>query len=251
MTDKQSRLVTRYVDGGATGLAFIADHQLALRYVPEGRKPLGLLVDLELSAVVPLKRAPDDGEGALAQTHEHQGAEAVAGDGVIELRGKPGAVRQLLRAGKRGLAVRWADDGETLFSASTEVLNRWNPKTGKAQKFKCHDRATHVATTPALIAAQNKEGVICFFDARTGARLVCVRPTGDGWLAFDDTGAFDASAGFGRGAELSWTDAKSTAFVPGEGFGWLELNRFPLSRVVAPTGGKTPGLLALRTKGRW
>jgi hypothetical protein len=171
-------------------------------------------------------------------------------EGFIEIKQGKRVVKRLERAGKFP-RVRWLDE-DTLFSARGEVLNRWTISSGKARKFKCHDDVTHVAVTAALLAACNKEGVISLFDARKPKRLVCVRPLLDGaWIAFDDTGAWDASPGFTRGVELSWSDAKSTAFIPGTGFGWLELNQFPLTRLVASTAGRTPGLLALRTAGRW
>ncbi|MFZ5445180.1 MAG: hypothetical protein ACOZQL_34640 [Myxococcota bacterium] len=104
---------------------------------------------------------------------------------------------------------------------------------------------------PRWSSSRSTSSPSLLFDARTPKRLAAVRPTPAGWLAFDDTGAWDASEGFTRGAELAWSDAKSIAFVPGTGFGWLELNAFPLTRVEKATGGRTPGLLALRTAGRW
>lgn len=245
-------LATSYDDGSASAMAFVADHQLALTWAfPADQDSIELLIDLERAEVVPRRASLAAGAGKLLSSHAHQGLLAVPMAGSIELRRADSTkvVKRFERTGKFP-SVRFLDD-ETLFSSRGEVLNRWNLKTGKAQKFKCHDDVTFVATTPALLAACNKEGVISLFDARKPKRLVCVRPTRDGWLAFDDTGAFDASEGFSRGVELSWSDAKSTAFVPGTGFGWLELNQFPLTRVVAPTGGRTRGLLALRTTGRW
>lgn len=232
-------------------MAFIADHQLAARWAFHDQTSLTLLVDLELGAVVRAEHAVPEHAGKLLTSHAAGGLLAVPKAGSIELRNPDSAktVNALTRAGKFPV-VRWLDE-QTLFSSRGEVLNRWNVKTGKPQKFKCHDDVTHVATTPALLAAHNKEGVISVFDARRPRRLVCVRPTREGWLAFDDLGAWDASPGFTRGAELSWSDAKSTAFVPEVGFGWLELNQFPLTRVVAAKAGRTPGLLALRTAGRW
>lgn len=232
-------------------MAFIADHQLALSWSFADQTTARLLVDLEHAAVFPSDHVVAESAGKLLPSHSAGGLLAVSKAGSIELRRPDSAktVKALPRAGKFPV-VRWLD-AQTLLSSRGEVLNRWNVETGKPHKFKCHDDVTHVASTPALLAAHNKEGVISIFDARTPKRLVCVRPTRDGWLAFDDLGAWDASPGFTRGAELSWSDAKSTAFVPDVGFGWLELNEFPLTRIAAAKGGRTPGLLALRTAGRW
>lgn len=244
---KASLLATSFDDGRASAMEFVADHQLALAWTVQEGAPRPLLVDLELGAVMPGRALPKPKRGELLLSHANDKRVASAGPDGLVIDGK-----KVPRAGKT-TAVRWADDGGSVFSASrwSEVLNRWSVPGFKAQKFKCWDRATHVACTPALLAVQNKEGVVIFFDARKPKRLVAVRPTPTGWLAFDDGGAWDASEGFTRGAELSWSDAKSIAFVPGTGFGWLELNQFPLTRVVKATGGKTPGLLALRTAGRW
>lgn len=233
---------------------FSADHLLTLSWAVGDEVPKGLTVDLEQACVVASTLAPK-GAGEFLTEHrfENQVARMVPGEeGVGHELVLAGRVTTLVGAGKHPY-FRWADDGGSLFSRarSGEVLNRWNVKVMKAQKFKCFDRATLVACTPTLVAAHNKEGVVSFFDARKPKRLVSVRPTPSGWLAFDDTGAWDASDGFTRGVELSWSDAKSTAFVPGVGFGWLELNAFPLTRVVASTGMRTPGLLALKTSGRW
>jgi hypothetical protein len=79
-------------------------------------------------------------------------------------------------------------------------------------------------------------------------RLVALRIARDGWIAFADDGAFDTSAGFARGVELSWSDARSRAFVPDVGFGWLALNALPLSEITASTAGRTPGLLHARVR---
>ncbi len=251
---KTDLLVTRYSDGAARELAFLDAHQLFLGFAPTDEDPtVPLLIDFEASRVLPAPKktkAPQTGVLGSLATHEGLTAESAEG-GAIEVRTARGRlVKRLERAGKWPM-VRFADDGASLFSCATEVLNRWDLKTGKAQKFKCHDRVTHVACIGQLVAVQNKEGVVCLFDARTSTRLVCVRPTLKGWIAFADDGAWDSSEGFTRGVELSWTDAKSTAFVPGEGFGWLEHNRFPMTRVQAPTAGRTPGLIALRTTGFW
>lgn len=251
---KTSLLVTRYSDGAAREFAFLHAHQLFLGFAKTDEDPsVPLLIDFEESRVLPAPkktRVPET--GALGSQAALDGLTAEStGSGVIEVRSGTGKlVRRLEKAGKRPL-LRFADGGASLFSSATEALNLWSLKNGKAQKFKCHDRVTHVASIGQLIAAQNKEGVVSLFDARRGTRLVCVRPMLTGWIAFADDGAWDCSEGFTRGVELSWTDAKSTAFVPGEGFGWLELNRFPMTRVEAPTAGKTPGLIALRTRGFW
>jgi hypothetical protein len=103
---------------------------------------------------------------------------------------------------------------------------------------------THVATSSRLIAAQNKEGVLTIFDATSGARCVTMRIAHDGWLAFNDSGGFDRSAGFTRGVELSWTDARSSAFVPELGIGRLLLNQLPLVDI-GPQPRQMTGLLAL------
>lgn len=274
---KASLLVTRYVDGAAAGLSFIASHQLLLDFEQDDGERVPLMIDLEESTVRPAAKAPEQHAGSLAGCDVLDGLAAVATYMAGEIEIRKGAVvrgarraertdknrqlrdrlitlgkvvRKFERAGKLP-SVRFADDGASVFSSATEVLNRWDLKTGKAQKLKCYDRATHVAATGGLIAAQNKEGVVCFFDADRGTRLVSVRPTVKGWIAFADDGAWDCSTGFTRGVELSWTDAKSTAFIPGQGFGRLELNQFPLNVTVPVNGGKTRGLLALRTAGRW
>jgi hypothetical protein len=277
VTDKTRKLATRYEDGAARGLAFIASQQLALSWGVRDEEPtVALLLDLEESRVLPAAKPPAMHAGALGPADMLNGLAAIATtEGELEVRKPAGiksakradptdanaklrdrlatsgkAVRRFTRAGKYP-HVRFADDGSSLFSASNEVLTRWDLKTGKAKKVKCHARPTHLAATQDLLAVATAEGLVCLFDPDRGTRLVCVRPTLKGWLAFDDDGAWDESPGFGRGAELSWTDAKSTAFVPDVGFGWLELNQFPLSRIVPATAGRTPGLLALRTKGRW
>lgn len=247
---KGELLLGAYEDGTASAMAFVADQLLSVAWRLREEKPVSLVIDLESSQVTSGKQLADGGE--LLEAHESpRGREALPGEGFIQIKQGKKIVKKLERTGKFP-RVRWLDE-DTLFSSRGEVLNRWKVSTGKAQKFKCHDDVTHVATTPALLAACNKEGVISIFDARKPERLVCVRPTLKGeWLAFDDTGAWDASAKFdGRGVELSWSDAKSTAFVPDTGFGWLELNQFPLTRIVASKAGRTPGLLALRTAGRW
>ncbi|MFT3708950.1 MAG: hypothetical protein QM817_14975 [Archangium sp.] len=249
-TPKSELLLTAYEDGSASAMAFVADQLLSVAWRVREEKPIALVIDLESSRVSRGKALPVGGD--LLHGHESpRGREALPGEGFIQIKQGKKVVKKLERTGKFP-RVRWLDE-DALFSSRGEVLNRWKVSTGKAQKFKCHDDVTHVASTAALLAACNKEGVISLFDARKLRRLVCVRPALDGsWIAFDDTGAWDASEDFdGRGVELSWSDAKSTAFVPGTGFGWLELNAFPLTRVVASTGAKTPGLLALRTAGRW
>lgn len=249
---KSDLLTTLGSDGTADAMAFVADHQLAVRWVID-QQPRHLVIDFERALVEPLapERAPAEGTGKLLTSDTRAGRIAVPKAGSIEVRppASTKVLKRLERAGKFPL-VKWLDD-DTLLSSRGEVLNRWAVATGKPKKFKCHDDVHFVATTPALLAACNKEGVISIFDARQPRRLVCVRPAANGWLAFDDAGAWDASEGFTRGAELSWSDAKSTAFVPGEGFGWLELNQFPLTRVVPARGGQTKGLLALATAGRW
>jgi hypothetical protein len=248
---KQTRLLTRYGDGWAVGLAFLDAHQLLLAFEPKREaRPVSLLIDFEESRVLPSKAKAPRASGELLSEASGAGLEARAEGGAIEVRKQGKRVKRLERAGKHPRLLLSAS-GDSVFSSATEVLNRWNLKTGKAQKYKCHDKATHVATIGNLLAAQNKEGVICLFDLAKGKRLVCVRPAANGWLAFADDGAWDSSEGFTRGAELSWTDAKSTAFVPDQGFGWLELNRFPLSRVVPPKAGRVKGLIALRTAGYW
>lgn len=248
---KPTLLVTRYSDGAARGMGFLDAHQLLLHYaVDDEADGQPLLIDFEESRVVASKAQPKQ-TGALGYDAKHRELTVESDDGELEVRGAKGKlVKRLVRAGKRPL-VGFSDDGSALYSSATEVLNRWNLKTGRAQKYKCHDRVTHVAAIGGLLAAQNKEGVISLFDAGRGKCLVSVRPAADGWLAFADDGAWDSSPGFKRGVELSWTDAKSTAFVPGQGFGWLELNRFPLTRVVAPKLGRVSGLIALRTTGYW
>ncbi len=84
-----------------------------------------------------------------------------------------------------------------------------------------------------------------FFDARTAQPLVYLRTTLTGWIVFRDDGAWDASVGDPRGVELSWSDAKSRAFIPSVGFGVLERNRLPMTRIEPARKGRTPGLLAL------
>lgn len=248
---KADLLLTAYEDGSASAMAFVADQLLCVAWTVRDEKPIALTLDLEASTVVRSKTLPETRSGALLHGEDRFGHLATPGAGFITVTKGEKQVRKFERTGKFP-RVRWLD-GDTLYSSRGEVLNRWSLKSGKAHKFKCHDDVTHVASTPALLAACNKEGVISIFDARKPKRLVCVRPALDGsWIAFDDTGAWDASAKFdGRGVELSWSDAKSTAFVPDTGFGWLELNQFPLTRIVAPKAGRTPGLIALRTAGKW
>jgi hypothetical protein len=249
--EKKHSLLITLLDGTATSLTFLAAHQLLLAYEKEGAPARSLLIDFEESRVLPSAAKPPKLGGRLLHETEGDALAAVSGDGTIEVRSKKGkVVKRLERAGKHPV-LRFSDDEASLFSSATEVLNRWNLKTGKAQKYKCHARVTHVATIGNLLAAQNKEGVISIFDLARTKRLVCVRPAADGWLAFADDGAWDSSEGNTRGVELSWTDAKSTAFVPDQGFGWLELNQFPMSRVVPAKQGRVKGLIALRTAGYW
>jgi hypothetical protein len=68
------------------------------------------------------------------------------------------------------------------------------------------------------------------------------------WLAGSNARA--STRGLTGGVELSWTDARSTAFVPGVGFGRLALNQLPLTEVRPSTRGRTPGLLGERISGR-
>ena len=259
--------MTEYYDGAAQGLDFLDAHQLLLFFKKvDADRPVRLMIDFEESRVFPaLSSVQVAGFGSL-----HHGSAAVEGleaevileseenGPAIEIRRevppesarRGRLVRRIERAGRNPM-IGFSAEGKSLYSSATEVLSRWNLETGRAQKFKCHDRVTHVATIGRLLAAQNRQGVISIFDATRRRRLICVRPTLDGWIAFADDGAWDCSEGFTRGVELSASDAKSTAFIPGEGFGWLENNHFPLTRVIPPRAGRCRGLIALRTAGFW
>lgn len=212
-----------------------------------------------------------DGDGALGWCDVVSGRAALTGESAIEVRdigktAKPQratgdvniddvtrdkcaklgrVVKRIERAG-RYPRVRLSDDGSAVFASASEVLSVFDVKSGKCtRKVKCWDKVTHVANHSELIAAQNKEGVICLFADDDAKKRISLRLAPEGWLAFADDGAFDCSDGFARGVELSWTDARSFAFMPGKGVGKLELNRLPLVDVVTAKRGRTPGLLAL------
>jgi hypothetical protein len=273
---KARALVTRYVDGAARAIGFREPHQLDLLYVAkEHDAPRTVRVDMRTGEVTEMAPAvttdPDAGALGACDFLGARGAFAVDAGRAIEVRddasfaggeratltvanadlrdqlARRGAlVCRLERVGKHPW-LRLDDGGETLYTSANEVLSRWDLRAGRCiRKYKCFDRPTHVASTNALVVAQNKEGVVCFFDRATGVRRVALRIAPEGWIAFDDDGAWDASPGFTRGVELSWSDARSTAFVPAVGFGNLEANRLPLTAVRATARGKTPGLLAQR-----
>ena len=276
---KANSLVSRYVDGAARAMHFSATDVMELLYLPTEQGPLrSLRVDLRTGAVTeaasPATTDFDAGVLGACDFLGTRGAFDVDAGRAIEIRDDPSfagrgraaptdanaTLRDRLgrlgvlacrldRAGKHP-RLRLDDGGETLYSSASEVLSCWDLRSGRcSRKFKCHDRATHVAATDALVVAQNKEGVVCFFDRASGARRVSLRVAPAGWIAFDDDGAWDCSPGFTRGVELSWTDARSTAFVPDVGFGRLVFNQLPLTEIRAAKRGRTPGLLRARISG--
>jgi hypothetical protein len=273
---KARALVTRYVDGAARAIGFREpDHLELLTFVKEHDVLQTVRVDMRTGEVTTKASAvitdPDAGALGSCDFLDARGAFNVDAGRAIEVRDDAGFVGRgratlteantalrdqlaplgvlvcrLERAGKHP-RLRLDDGGETLYSSATEVLSRWDLRTGSCtRKYKCYDRATHVASTHTLVVAQNKEGVICFFDRASGARRVSLRIAPEGWIAFDDDGAWDASPELTRGVELSWSDARSTAFVPDVGFGTLVFNKLPLTEVRASTRSRTPGLLGAR-----
>jgi hypothetical protein len=260
---KASMLVTRYVDGAAVGMLFSAPHVLDLAYVDrEGKSPRPVRIDFQAGTVSADGSVVALGTGALNNSHAVAGIAAIATNAGADVYAIASAshdtdisaaiaagrlLQHFTRMGKRPqLQVRLSDDGSTLFTSATDVLNRCNIATGKVQKLRCFDRVTHMAASPRFIAAQNKEGVLTIFDAASNQRCLTLRIAHDGWLAFDDKCRFDRSPGFTRGIELSWTDARSQAFVPELGLGTLPLNQFPLVDVdVDAPPSHVPGLLQL------
>ena len=268
---KVAALVTRYRDGAAVGMRFTEPHPLDLAYEDrDGEPPRPIRIDFRAGVVSADASIVAPGMAALGNFDQVAGVAAVVGTGASievyassreELRAEPTSagrgntakiaslldpsrlLQRFTRMGKRP-RLRLSDDGTTLFTSATEVLNCCDIGSGKIRKLRCFDQVTHVATSTHLIAAQNKEGVLTIFDATTGARCVTMRLAHDGWLAFDDNGGFDRSTGFTRGVELSWTDARSSAFVPELGVGRLLFNQFPLVDI-GPQPHQVTGLLAL------
>ncbi len=253
---KVAVLVTRYRDGAAVGMRFTDPHLLDLAYVDrDGQPPRPIRIDFKAGTVSADASNVAPGSAALGDVDQVAGVAAIISTGASievyassreahrantsesgEHTGAGSANRATIaaaldpsrllqrftRMGKPPkLQLRLSDDGATLFTSATEVLNCCDIGSGKIRKLRCFDRVTHVATSTHLIAAQNKEGVLTIFDATSGTRCVTMRIAHDGWLTFDDNGGFDRSAGFTRGIELSWTDARSSAFVPELGIGVL------------------------------
>ncbi len=273
---KVAALVTRYCDGAAVGMRFAEPHLLDLAYVDcDGQPPRPIRIDFRAGTVSADASNVAPGMAALGDFDQVAGVAAIVGTGAsIEVYAsghevhRPNAPeatdagnanratiasalapsRLLQRFTWMGkppkLQLRLSDDGTTLFRSATEVLNCCDIASGKIRKLRCFDRVTHVASSTHLIVAQNKEGVLTIFDATSGARCVTIRIAHDGWLAFDDNGGFERSAGFTRGVELSWTDARSSAFVPELGIGTFCRNQVPLFDI-GPKPCHVTGLLAL------
>jgi hypothetical protein len=272
--DKAAQFVTRYVDGAGRGIAFLDGTRLAIAYArKDGEKSTTWIVDLRDGTVTKAKAkgAVMDGEGALGWCDVVAGRAALTGEAAIEVRdlGKNAktnratgdvtvddvtrercaklgrALKRIERAGKYP-RLRLSDDGAVVHASASDVLSVFDVKTGKCtRKVKCWDKVTHVAAHEGMLAAQNKEGVVCLFADDDAKKRISLRLASEGWLAFADDGAYDCSDGFSRGIELSWTDARSFAFTPDVGVGKLDLNMLPLVDVVACKRGRTPGLLAL------
>ncbi len=276
---KVAALVTRYCDGAAVGMRFAEPHLLDLAYVDrDGQPPRPIRIDFRTGSVCAAPSLAPPGSGELADVDQVAGVAAIVGTGgSIEVyaslsenhgantresseqsgarRGTTAKIASALapsrllqrftRMGKPPkLQLRLSDDGTTLFTSATEVLNCCDIASGNIRKLRCFDRVTHVASSTHLIVAQNKEGVLTIFDATSGARCVTIRIAHDGWLAFDDNGGFERSSGFPRRFELSWTDVRSSAFVPELGIGTFCRNQVPLFDI-GPKPCHVTGLLAL------
>jgi hypothetical protein len=266
---KQDVLMVRYPDGACHGLQFLRQTELAMAYRARDDGPAtSLALDLTTGVITEAATLIADREGKLgcsdavetlaaATASDLRGIELRAltervtrrtiGDGVESantLRAKSQLVRTITRTGKQPWH-RLSDDGTSLLYSSGPTLHRVEVASGtRTHSYRCFDRVTHVAERGSLLVAHNKEGVLHFFDARTARPLVYLRVALTGWIAFRDDGAWDASVDNPRGVELSWSDAKSRAFVPSVGFGVLEFNRLPMEQIEPSQAGRTPGLLA-------
>jgi hypothetical protein len=266
---KHDVLMARYPDGACHALQFLGQNELAFGYRASDDGPAtSLVLDLTTGAITEATAPIADGEGKLgysdavgalgtAIASDLRGIELRAlaervtrrtiGDDVDsadKLRAQSQLVRTIARTGRAPLH-RLSDDGASLLYSSGPKLERVEVASGsRTHSYRCFDRATHVAERGSLLVAHNKEGVLHFFDARTARPLVYLRVALTGWIAFRDDGAWDASVDNPRGVELSWSDAKSRAFVPSVGFGVLEHNRLPMVQIEPVEGGRTPGLLA-------
>jgi hypothetical protein len=266
---KHDVLMVRYGDGACSSLQFLSDTRLAFGYRSSDDEPAkGFELDLTSGEFIETLSAPSESCGCVGYGDAVGTVAAVIAEGLrgIELRSlaAAGAARAIAedmqqaselrrrsqlrltiaRTGKLPM-LRMTDSGEALWFSATSQLKRADVASGKVlETYACFDRINLVAERGSLLVAQSKEGLLHFFDARTAAPLVYLRFTLRGWIAFRGDGAWDASHESTRGVELSWNDSRSTAFVPGVGFGVLEGNQLPLAEVWPAVGDRSPGLLA-------